>query len=161
MEPATHVSVQGLGFVARHEGFKPCPYKDIAGVPTIGYGETEGVTMKTPCITEREARRNLYRRLNHDYNAAKLLPSLKLRQREVDGLSSLNYNEGQAILTDPDFSNLARRLHTRRARHSYRYRCRIYKQELPKWDVAGGQHSEGLANRRRDEIRLLTRGKYR
>lgn len=159
-ERASRVSGEGVEFVCRHEGFRSCPYRDSVGVPTRGYGETAGVTMESKCITERDARRDLHHRLNRDFNAARWLPHLALRQCEEDGLSSLTYNEGQGILADPDFSNLARRLRTRRARHSYRYRCRIYRQELPKWDVAGGVHSVGLANRRRDEIRLLTRGKY-
>ncbi|NBN78457.1 lysozyme [Microvirga tunisiensis] len=36
------VSPQGLAFIARHEGFVGRAYLDPGGVPTIGYGFTEG-----------------------------------------------------------------------------------------------------------------------
>lgn len=157
------ISQRGVNFVAHWEGFESCPYLDRLASPPVwtrGYGETEGITSSSKCITEREARQNLHHRLNHDFNPARLLPHLALRQCEVDGLASLAYNEGRGVLTDPHFSTLAKRLHGWRARRSYHYRCRIYKQELPKWDVAGGRHLEGLAKRRQAELAVCTRGDY-
>lgn len=157
------VSVDGVHFVCRHEGFASCPYLDRIAKPPIwtrGYGETEGITGSSRCVTEREARRDLHHRLNQNFNPAKLVPGIDFRQCELDALASLAYNEGPGVLSNTSFSTLARRLRTKRARHSYWYRKRIYRQELPKWDVAGGQHVAGLANRRKDEVRLATTGHY-
>ena len=159
---ASNVSDRGATFVARHEGFERCPVLDrLANPPvwTIGYGQTEGVTSKTPCTSERAARHDLHRRLNHRYNPAKLLPHLDLRQEEVDALASLAYNEGPGILTDPGFSNLARRLRSPWAK-LYVHRKRIYRQELPKWVYAGGVKYQGLVTRRADEVRLACTGHY-
>lgn len=157
---AHHVSSRGVTFVTHWEGFRPCPYDDGAGNWTRGYGETEGIGPHSPCVTQAEARRNLHRRLNLDYNADRLLPAhLKLRQCEVDALTSLAYNEGPGILSDPHFSTLAKRLRTHRARF-YRYRKRIYRQEFPKWVKVNGQTWPGLVKRRAAELHLATQGDY-
>lgn len=39
----------------RHEGLRLKPYKCSAGVWTIGYGHTKGVTKDSPAITRQEA----------------------------------------------------------------------------------------------------------
>lgn len=49
-------------FTAAHEGFKAQAYLDSGGVPTIGYGETEGVKMGDT-ITEPEAKKKFILKL--------------------------------------------------------------------------------------------------
>lgn len=157
---ARHVTKKGARFVARFEGFLSCPYWDQYGqVWTIGYGETQGIGPHTRCWSKRKARRDLHRRLNHQYNPARLLPHIDFKQCEVNALASLAYNNGPGILTDPSFSTLARRLHSHEA-HSYWHRCRIYEQELPKWVKSGGQTLPGLVTRRHAEVRLACTGHY-
>lgn len=154
------VSRRGTRFVARFEGFVGCPYRDPVGVWTRGYGETRGIGPGSGCISKRRARKDLHRRLNGEYNAAKLLRHLDLKQCEVDALASLAYNLGPGILTDPNFSTLARRLAHHKAREYWRRKV-IYRQELPKWIRAGGSILPGLVTRRNAEVRLATQGKYR
>ena len=152
------VSRRGARFVARHEGFRSCPYQDPVGVWTRGYGETEGIGPHSACISERQARRDLRRRLSHKYNPLHLQPQ-KLRQCELDALASLAYNEGPGVLSNPSFSTLAARMRSPEAR-TYKGRRRIYRQELPKWVFANGQRLPGLEIRRQDEVRLATTGHY-
>jgi lysozyme len=49
-----------MPIIKRFEGFRAAPYKDSAGIPTIGYGTIEypdgsKVTMRDPAITDSEA----------------------------------------------------------------------------------------------------------
>lgn len=152
------VTRKGVKFVAGWEGFRPCPYQDAVGVWTRGYGETRGIAKHSPCVTERRARRELRRRLNRDF-----LPYVPRRRRmkacERAALASFAYNEGQRAVSDPSYSGLARRLKSPEG-GTYRGRRRIYRQELPRWNKAGGRELEGLTKRRRAEVRLACRGDY-
>lgn len=153
----------GVRFVASWEGFSSCPYLDRLANPPVwtrGYGETENIHEGSRCVSKGEARHDLHRRLLRDFNPVKLLPpriAKRLRQCEVNALGSLCYNEGPAILSEPDYADLAKRLRSPWAL-LYRHRKRIYREELPRWDVSGGAHVEGLARRRRAEIRLACSG---
>lgn len=156
------VGRRGTRFTARFEGFRSCPYKIGDDPWTIGYGTTSGsgrdVGPNTPCITERTGRRWLRRDLNRRY-----LPTIprrwRMRQREIDALSSLAYNGGPRIVSDPSYSTLARRLKSKEGRR-YKRRKRIYRQELPRWVNPGTQFEAGLRKRREAEVRLANRGDY-
>lgn len=152
------VSRKGARFVGRWEGFRSCPYRDAVGVLTVGYGTTEAERPITGCITKRKARRWLRRSLNRKY-----LPAVprrrRMRKRERDALASFAYNLGPGAVSDSDFSTLARRLRSKEGR-TYKRRKRIYREEIPKWDRAGGQQLEGLTKRRRAEVRLAVHGDY-
>lgn len=152
------VSRKGTRFVAGWEGFRPCPYRDLVGVWTIGYGETAGVNSATPCVSERQARKNLRSRLNHDYLSA--VPRAKqLKQQERDALASFAYNLGPAAVSDPGYSTLARRLRSKEG-ETFAGRKKIIQQELPKWCRAGGVPVAGLVKRRAAEIQLAVNGRY-
>lgn len=157
-EAPMRVSRKGVKFVAGWEGFSSCPYWDAEGeVWTIGYGETRGVTAWTPCVSKRKARRQLRRRLNRDYlDPIRALP-VRLRQCEIDALASAVYNLGPGLL-EPS-TGIGARLRSREAK-TYEGRKRIYRQELPRWNRAGGAPLEGLTKRRRAEVRVANRGDY-
>ncbi|MGH2955093.1 MAG: lysozyme, partial [Solirubrobacterales bacterium] len=128
------------------------------GVWTRGYGETEGIGPHSRCVTKREAGIDLRRRLNRDYLPA--VPHLaRLRRRERDALASFAYNLGTGAVSDPQGSTLARRLLGPEGR-TYRRRKRVYREELPRWNRAGGQVLDGLTKRREAEVRLACMGDY-
>lgn len=50
---ALAVSAAALVGIATHEGYRGEAYRDAAGIPTIGYGETAGVKMGDKITPER------------------------------------------------------------------------------------------------------------
>lgn len=153
------VSRKGAKFVAGWESFLSCPYWDAYGqVWTRGYGNTIGITASSPCISERQARRELRRLLNKRFVFA-IPRQNKLKQQELDALASFAYNLGTRAVGDPGFSTLARRLHSPEGQ-TFAKRKDIYREELPKWAVAGGQKLEGLVKRRHAEVRMACQGIY-
>ena len=50
---ALAVSATALVSIALNEGYRGEAYKDAVGVPTVGYGETKGVTMKSRTTPDR------------------------------------------------------------------------------------------------------------
>lgn len=151
------VSKKGAKFVAGWEGFLSCPYFDsLGGVWTYGYGETEGVGPNTPCISEKDARRKLRRRLTRSF----LIHSPRrflMAQCEKDGIAAFLYNVGPGGVARG--TGLGDRLRSKEGR-TRAGRRRIFREELPRWDVAGGQHVEGLTKRRHAEVRLTNRNIY-
>ena len=152
------VSRKGVRFVAAFEGFRKCPYKDVVGVWTIGYGTTHGVHKTTPCISKRKARKFLRYDLTHIY--LKAVPRAgRMEQCELDALASFAYNLGTGAVSNPAISTLARRLKSNEGK-TYERRKRIYREEIPKWNKAGGHTWAGLVRRRKAEVRLACKGKY-
>jgi lysozyme len=156
------VSDKGVNFVAAWEGFRSCPYKDMVGVWTIGYGTTSAsgrhVGPNTRCITKRTAREWLQDDLNGRYYP--YIPRRgRMRQHEKDALASFAYNNGPAAVGDPSYSTLARRLKSKEGRR-YKNRKRIYREELPRWKYAGGEVVLGLVKRRAAEVALACEADY-
>jgi lysozyme len=95
------LSAEGLAFIAGREGFRARPYRDAVGVPTIGYGETQGVRPGM-VWTRAHALAQLKTRAERDYGrpvlAAAKAAGITLSQHEYDALVSLTYNLGAGIL---------------------------------------------------------------
>jgi lysozyme len=154
---ARRISRPGVRFIAGWEGFRSCPYPDPVGVWTIGYGHTAGVGPGSRCLTQEEARDLLRRDLNRIYvPAVRGLIDRRLRQRELDALSSFTYNLGAGSL---ESSTLRRRINSHEGA-TYRRRKRISREELPKWVKAGGQTLPGLVKRRAAEVAVAVHGNY-
>lgn len=151
------VSKKGAKFVAGWEGFLPCPYWDVLGqVWTIGYGETLGVNANTPCVKESDARKKLRRRLTRDF----LIHSPRrffLKQCEKDAIAAFLYNVGPGGVARG--TGIGDRLRSKEGR-TRKGRRKIFREELPRWDVAGGQHVLGLALRRKAEVKVANRNIY-
>lgn len=152
---------KGINFICGWEGFKSCPYLDEIPDPpvwTIGYGQTQGVNKNTPCQSKAEAKDDLRHCMNQDY-----IPSIpkknKMKQREIDGLGSFAWNCGVGAVSDPDTSTLARRLKSKEG-DTYDGRKEIYRDELKRWNKAGGKVMEGLTKRREAEKDLCCKGDY-
>jgi lysozyme len=92
-------SNRGLSLIRRFEGFKGVAYLCPAGVPTIGWGTTEGVTMddvrNKRSVNRDEADQLLMRHLVK-YEAAVQRALGDCNQNEFDACVSLAYNIGTA-----------------------------------------------------------------
>ena len=144
------VSRKVIALVTEFEGFARTrpgnpnlafPYLDPVGIPTIGYGETQGITMNTAPWTRRKARRRLKRRLNRDFAPTVRALKLPLTQPMFDALVSFTYNVGPGALGPG--TGIGREL---RARH-----WRKAADELLRWNKGGGQVLPGLTRRREAE----------
>jgi len=86
-------SQQGKEFIKSFESLQLKAYKCSAGVPTIGYGHTKGVTMDM-VIDESEANKLLDEDVaQFDLDLNKKLPK-KVRQNQWDALISFIFNLG-------------------------------------------------------------------
>lgn len=138
---ALAVSAAGLVAVANFEGFRSEAYKDVAGVPTIGYGETAGVKMGQTTTPDR-ALVQLLKSLNNHSDQIKQYIKVPLSQNEFDAYSSFAYNVGVGNFRS---STLLKKLNA----GDYEGAC----SELLKWKYAGGKVQAGLVKRRQEEYR--------
>jgi len=136
------IDTQGLHLIEGFEGFSSCPYQDVTGVWTIGYGEAY-VSAGTPCESRATAEAKLRYQVVRNYEWAVHAVSRTFGQHAVDALDSFAYNLGAGIFYGTLRADLAR--------HAYFAAGQIMLQ----YDRAGGQVLPGLAERRRIEVRLL------
>lgn len=139
---------RGLELIKRWEGFRQYPYSCPAGVWTIGYGTTDGVTKDTLPVTKEEAEKMLLKSLAVVYEPA-IHRNVKvpLSQNQFDALVSWVYNLGEANLQR---STMLIRIN----------RCdwRMAAEALQWWNKAGGTTLQGLVNRRAEEAALFLEG---
>jgi lysozyme len=135
--------------VAKWEGKRNDPYRDIVGVPTVCYGDTRDVTMGKR-VGDAECTDRLYRQLaDHAAPIIKCVPALRQpgRTAQLAASVSLAYNIGTTGFCK---STAARRFNA----GDWRGGCSAFYA----WRFAGGREVKGLANRRRDEIAICLRG---
>ena len=87
------VSAALLVSVAEHEGYRAEAYLDAVGVPTIGFGRTEGVELGQHTTVEREMVL-LLKDLDGRKAAIAECVTVPLYQHELDAALSLAYNIG-------------------------------------------------------------------
>lgn len=99
----------GLKLIKEFEGFYPKPYLDPVGIPTIGIGTIayengKKVKLTDPPITEKRA----LELLDFEMNEKELIVETFLNKRglvlndnQFSALTSICYNCGTGILTDP------------------------------------------------------------
>ncbi len=91
-------SQAGIDLIKRYEGFVSKPYLCPAGVWTVGYGSTRGVTRDTPPVTKEQAEEILRRDVKSAEAAVmRLCPSLK-KQNRFDAIVSFTFNLGAGAL---------------------------------------------------------------
>jgi lysozyme len=85
--------------IKQYEGFRAKPYKDSAGIPTIGYGtilypDGKAVTMKDPAVTEQQAEGFLSFQMSQ--KSAAIAPCLRRKAtlHQAAAMLSLTYNIG-------------------------------------------------------------------
>jgi lysozyme len=128
--------------IALYEGFRSEPYLDSVGVPTDGFGNTEGVEMGTPVSVPR-ALMKLGQHVNKFEKAMKrCIGDVPLYQHEWDAYVSLTYNIGSGAFCR---STLVKKLKQR----DYEGACK----QILRWNRAGGRILPGLVKRRQKEFR--------
>ena len=134
-------SQRGINLIKQFEGVRLTAYKCPAGVYTIGYGHTRGVTRGMK-ITEEEASAFLAADLRNSEKAVERYDSIYYwNQNEFDALVSFTFNCGAA--------NLRSLL-----RNGRRNRSQIAA-TLPLYRKAGGKVLKGLERRRAAEKALF------
>lgn len=138
---AAILSISALTIVgiASHEGFREKAYRDVTGVPTVGYGETKGVTMDST-TTRLDALLRL--EISAKEHAKEMVKCIKvpISQGEYNAYVSFTYNVGAGAFCR---STLVKKLNNK----DYDGAC----QELLKWTQAGGKVYPGLVKRRQQE----------
>lgn len=137
------ISPNGINLIKKFEGCKLNAYLDQAGVPTIGYGSTEGVRLSMT-ITQDEAEKMLKDHLDVVCHNVSGMLKVEVDQNQFDALCSFAYNLGCAalkrstllsLLNQGDFDGAA--------------------EQFPKWCMAGGVENAGLKRRRIAEQELF------
>lgn len=133
--------------VKHYEGLYLKPYLCPAGVWTIGYGHTKGISNKTKPITEELANQYLYDDLKYAYNAViRLWPQAlsKGTINQIAALTSFTFNLGEGNLSS---STLLKCLKSDNIGQCY--------SEILRWDKATvngvKQSLPGLTKRRKTE----------
>ena len=157
------VSLNGVGFSGRHEGFVSRAYKDAGGVWTIGHGFTNGsVVFRTywlktrghalregDKITLEESLRLLSIVINQEYAPAAARDIQPQTQHEMDGATDVAYNAGVGSLR----WQWGKALRARDVAGA----CKLL---LTTAITAAGKPLNGLRRRRADEARLIQHGDY-
>jgi lysozyme len=133
---ASAVALVGL---AVHEGYRENAYLDIVGIPTIGYGTTEGVKLGDRTDPIKALQRALSDMQKFE-GAIKECVTVPLHQYEYDAFLSLSYNIGARAFCN---STLVKKLNA----YDYQGAC----DEILRWNKAGGRVVNGLTIRRQKE----------
>lgn len=131
-----------IGVIKNHEGYKMKAYKCPAGVWTVGFGSTVGVT-EGMVVTEQQAIEMLRKHLvsvERDLNNLKLA----INQNQFDALVSFIYNIGFGAFLKSGI------LRTIRANAN----SPVIRTQFSEWVNGGGKRLPGLIRRRADETNL-------
>lgn len=131
------------------EGLETKAYKDIVGVWTVCYGETQGVKPGMT-FTPQQCKEMLVSRVTKDYYEPlkSCIPGFENRPVELQAaLISLTYNIGVGAACK---STAARRTREGKLEAA----CRA----IPMFNKAGGRVVKGLENRRQAELALCLKG---
>lgn len=140
-----HISVRGLHLIEGFEGWDSCPYWDsYGGVWTRGYGETEGISSGSPCISRADGELKLRRLVEARYEWALRALHVPLNQNQWDALDSFVWNLGAGIF---EGTSVGADLRAR----NYRAAAAV----MLFYDHAGGVVLAGLRTRREAEVRLF------
>ena len=138
------IGKKGIDLIKHFEGFSPTVYLCPAGVATLGFGSTHGITMDSPPITEKEGLELLMLDIAKFERAVGRLIKVPLTQGQYDSLVSFSFNLGSGALQS---STLRLKLN----RSDYEGAA----EEFPRWVFAGGRKLKGLVKRRYAERQLF------
>jgi len=135
-------SQKGIHLITEFEGFEPEAYLCPAGVWTVGYGTTQGVT-PTMKVTREQAIAMLKRDVEFAEEAIDRLVKVPITQGQFDALVSFIYNLGEGAFEE---SNLLRLLNEGKYAEAG--------DRLLRYTKADGVELEGLKRRREAERKL-------
>ena len=135
---------KGIDLIKHFEGFRSTVYLCAAGVPTLGFGSTHGITMDSPPITEEEGLELLMLDIAKFERGVNRLIDVPLNQNQFDALTSFAFNLGNGSL---QASTLRKKVN----REDYEGAA----DEFPRWVFAGGRKLNGLVKRRYAERALF------
>jgi lysozyme len=138
------LSKSGLEMIKKFEGFRAHPYKDPAGLATIGYGHRLTEPGLYPNgITEEQATEILRADVQDAVQTVERLVKAPLSQNQFDALVDFVFNLGEGRFAR---STLLRAL------NGGRYQAAG--EQLLRWDLIAGQKNLGLRARRLAELAL-------
>ncbi|MGD0627702.1 MAG: lysozyme [Terracidiphilus sp.] len=138
------LSAAGLDLIKRSEGLRGRTYLDVAGVPTIGYGHRLLVHESFPDgISEEQAAEMLAQDVRQAKQAVERLVKVALAQGQFDALTDFCFNLGAGRLASSTVLKTLNGGNYAAAR-----------EQLLRWDQAGGEVIAGLKKRREAEYQL-------
>jgi lysozyme len=138
-------SEKGLALIRQFEGLRRSAYRCSAGVPSIGYGTTNGVKMGQT-ITRDEADRLLLEDAQRFADHVAALVKVPLNQNQVDALISFVYNVGPAAFAKSTMLKLINQGLLEDAANQF-----------VRWNKVNGEPLAGLTRRRMSERDLFLR----
>ena len=138
------INQAGIDIIKQSEGCRLKAYKCPAGVWTIGYGHTKGVTPNSVFQSQDEAEQLLIKDLIEYSSAVEALIVVPLNDNQFSSLVSFTYNVGIGALKN---STLRKKLNT----GDYK----SVPEQMIKWTKGGGKILPGLVQRRNLEIELF------
>lgn len=139
-------SQKGIDLIKSFEGLKLKTYKCPAGVWTIGYGTTKGVTPGME-ITQKQAEEFLKSDLRYFELWVDKLIDVPLSQPQFDALVSFTYNLGEGALKG---STLRKFLN--------QGRYDLVPDQFLRWNKANKKVLPGLTRRREAEAKMFKEG---
>jgi len=136
-------SQNAINLVKESEGLRLSAYRDVGGVPTIGYGHTAGVQMGQ-VITQDQANQFLADDLDIAGVHVEQLVKVALTQGQFDALVDFVFNLGFARLRDSTLLRVLNRGDYQAAAQQFKF-----------WVMASGQVMPGLVKRRAAESALF------
>jgi lysozyme len=142
------LSEAGLDLIKRSEGFRGRTYKDVAGIPTIGYGHRLLAHEAFPDgVCETQAAAMLRDDVHGAEQAVMRLVKVALTQGQFDALVDFVFNLGSGRLASSTLLKVV---------NGGRYEDA--REQLLRWDEAGGEVRAGLKTRREAESALWIAG---
>jgi lysozyme len=142
------IAKPGLDLIKSFEGLQLTAYLDIVGVPTIGYGCTNGITKddvkNKRSITEQQATDMMLHELEQFENGVEKCVTIPISQNQFDALVAFSYNVGLGALQK---STLLKILNAGDVSGAA--------EQFLRWNKAGGAEVKGLTRRRQAERSLF------
>ena len=148
-------------FLKEKEGFRSEPYLDQAGLPTIGYGtrfyeDGTEVTMDDPAIDETRATNLMNGYVETVANTLQGMPGFnELNPNQKDAVISFGYNFGANFFKDQDnFGKISEAI-KKGDKKAITDAFPLYVNVADDKDPRGYSKSQGLVNRRNEEVKML------